>query len=178
VYTIVVTLSDPETSFDGGEFYIQAPNSSLITLRPQRLSSVVFLSETPHGLMRIHRGLRETFATELWIHDDVIFGENRPSALAWGRTLRELKEKTGLLDDFDDAILEYTEFYSQNDPSGYGSGKMNEESSAFEVDSSIDKEYTNDNKVDGVKLADNDEDCSAVSQAEVIEALVKEDDEF
>lgn len=104
IFTIVVALSDPDTSYGGGEFYIDASESEHFTFRPNRLSAVVFVSETPHGLQEISGGLRETFATELWIRDDVTFGIKRPTIRIWSKILRDFKDR-GLFDDIDESEL-------------------------------------------------------------------------
>ncbi len=102
--TIVVALSDPDSSYDGGEFYIETSDLETFTFRPPRLLAVVFISETQHGFKESTRGARETFATELLIHDDATFGMKRLNFHEWSRMLREFNGQ-GYLDDYDNNEL-------------------------------------------------------------------------
>jgi len=81
VYTVLIAMADP-TEYEGGEFYIK-PKSLFgsdftISLRPGRLSAIVFISEEAHGVGSIMSGRREMFTNELWAYDDVGLGVLRP----------------------------------------------------------------------------------------------------
>lgn len=79
IYTVVFSLSDPDT-FQGGEFFLQTPtNGTYVYLKPNKYSAVVFLSEETHGVENVRDGVRETFATEYWPFDDTPWDEWRPS---------------------------------------------------------------------------------------------------
>lgn len=87
-----------------GNFYIETSDLETFTFRPPRLLAVVFISETQHGFKESTRGARETFATELLIHDDATFGMKRLNFHEWSRMLREFKGQ-GYLDDYDNNEL-------------------------------------------------------------------------
>jgi hypothetical protein len=137
VYTIVVALSDPDSSYDGGEFYLEASDSETFFFRPPRLSAVVFISETQHGIKEITRGVRESFATEFWIHDDATFGMKRPNFHEWSRMLRNFKGR-GLLDDYDENELIDVEEDANNQ---YGDTNAEEEHGDEYVSTDAEEEF-------------------------------------
>jgi len=81
IYTVLIALSDPE-DYDGGEFEIywdklMDPNEKR-SLKPEKLSALVFLSEELHGVTHIVSGTRKTFANELWMFPDPTYEMLRP----------------------------------------------------------------------------------------------------
>jgi hypothetical protein len=82
VYTTMVALVEPQT-YDGGEFFVNNLYFEPTDIKPDRLSAVVFLSDTTHGVRPITKGTRETFVTELWENDDSPLGLNRPTPERW-----------------------------------------------------------------------------------------------
>lgn len=82
LYTVLVALAEPG-DYEGGAYYIQPKplwrNDFTISLKPNRLSAIVFLSEENHGVRKIVSGKREMFTNELWAYEDVTFGITRPS---------------------------------------------------------------------------------------------------
>jgi len=120
-YTVLVALSDPD-DYEGGEFSLCPEDcSSLwwesgdeaaiggpdcprkITVKPNRLSAIIFLSNCIHGVEDIKTPGRVTFANELWRYGDVPAMEMRPgpNQHVWG---------TDDDDDYDD-----DDYYDEND---------------------------------------------------------------
>ena len=102
-YTVLVMLSDPD-DYEGGEFYL-CPDDYCrrkITVKPTRLSAIVFLSNYLHGVEDIQTPGRVTFANELWRYGDVPAMDMRPGPddHVWGS------------DDDDD---DYDDDYDEND---------------------------------------------------------------
>lgn len=89
IYTIVIALRDPN-SYGGGQFYLHTSLLEQTEVKPDRLSAIVFLSNTIHGVRQITDGIRESFVTELWIHDDAPFGMNRPTPEEWEEFLAQM----------------------------------------------------------------------------------------
>lgn len=91
-YTVLVALSDP-SDYEGGAFsicpeydntqdvYINGDTNCAdkVSVRPKKLSAVVFLSEFSHGVEEIKSKGRRTFANELWRYGDVSAFEMRPT---------------------------------------------------------------------------------------------------
>jgi hypothetical protein len=82
VYTVMIALRDPST-YAGGQFFLHTSLLDQTEVKPNRLSAIVFLSNTIHGVRQITDGIRESFVTELWIHDDAPLGMNRPTPEEW-----------------------------------------------------------------------------------------------
>jgi hypothetical protein len=82
IYTVMISIADPLT-YDGGAFFIQNSMFESTDIKPKRLSAIVFLSDTTHGVRRITSGCRESFVTELWKNDDPPLGMNRPTLEQW-----------------------------------------------------------------------------------------------
>jgi len=81
-YTVLVALSDP-SDYEGGNFSICMQGdedcTEKVSVRPKKLSAVVFLSEFSHGVEEIKSEGRRTFASELWRYGDVSAFEMRPT---------------------------------------------------------------------------------------------------
>jgi hypothetical protein len=76
-----VALADPN-DYDGGEFTlfpdgVETP-STKISIKPKRLSAIVFLSEFTHGVESCTPG-RKMLTNELWRYDDTPVFVNRPT---------------------------------------------------------------------------------------------------
>lgn len=82
MYTAMIALKDPST-YLGGEFFVQNSLYENTDIKPNRLSAIVFLSNTTHGVRPISDGHRESFVTELWNNDDAPLGMNRPTPEEW-----------------------------------------------------------------------------------------------
>ena len=82
MYTIMVSIAAPK-DYEGGEFFVQNYFYDSTDIKPNRLSAIVFLSDTIHGVRPITSGHRETFVTELWTNDDSPLGMNRPTIEQW-----------------------------------------------------------------------------------------------
>lgn len=96
VYTIVASLRRPE-EYIGGELLVADWEEAEMqrVFKGPRLSAVVFVSEELlHAVGSVTGGRRDTFATELWVHDDVPYGLNgRPSPGAWSSFLETWNAK-------------------------------------------------------------------------------------
>lgn len=86
LYSTVIALASP-SEYDGGEFYLYPDrrdlndvlqNDTRVEIRAERLSAVIFLSETLHGVGDIRSKGREMFATEFWKYNDAFLGTFRP----------------------------------------------------------------------------------------------------
>jgi len=96
-YTVLLALSDPR-DYEGGAFNLcpEYDNDGLaqeedegvkggpnckdkISVKPNRLSAIVFLSEFSHGVEDIKTPGRVTFANELWRYGDVPCMSQRPT---------------------------------------------------------------------------------------------------
>ena len=80
-YTVLVALADPN-DYDGGEFTlfpdgVETPTTK-ISIKPKRLSAIVFLSEFTHGVESCTPG-RKMLTNELWRYDDTPVFVNRPT---------------------------------------------------------------------------------------------------
>jgi hypothetical protein len=83
LYTVLIALANPE-DYEGGNFFMFPENGDLrhgkiISVKPDRLSAIVFRSETEHGVEDVQSAGREMFATELWRWGDVPMGVRRPN---------------------------------------------------------------------------------------------------
>ena len=86
IYTTNIALKEPE-GYSGGEFFLQTSFLEQIDIKPQRLTAIVFLSDTIHGVRPITSGSRVSFVTEFWEHDDAPLGMNRPTPEEWDEFL-------------------------------------------------------------------------------------------
>jgi hypothetical protein len=93
VYTTMIAIAEPE-DYDGGEFFVQNKFYDPTDIKPNRLSAVVFLSDTTHGVRPIVAGRRKTFVTELWDNDDAPLGLNRPTPEKWEEFLADKVDLT------------------------------------------------------------------------------------
>lgn len=93
MYTCMIALKDP-SDYGGGEFFVHKGIFDATDIQPDRLSAVVFLSDTIHGVRPITSGMRETFVTELWENDDSPLSLNRPTEEQWGEFLEGKVELT------------------------------------------------------------------------------------
>lgn len=80
-YTVLVALADPN-DYDGGNFTlfpdgVETPTTK-ISIKPKRLSAIVFLSEFTHGVESCTPG-RKMMTNELWRYDDTPVFVNRPT---------------------------------------------------------------------------------------------------
>lgn len=75
VYSISMALSDP-ADFDGG--YFQLTNGEAL-FKAQRLSALVFFSESTHAITDVLRGERKVFVAEFWEDFDTPVGIPRPT---------------------------------------------------------------------------------------------------
>ena len=80
-YTVLVALADPN-DYDGGNFTlfpdgVETPTTK-ISIKPKRLSAIVFLSEFTHGVESCTPG-RKMLTNELWRYDDTPVFVNRPT---------------------------------------------------------------------------------------------------
>lgn len=78
IYTCNIALKDPQ-DYQGGDFFLQTSFLEQKEVKPERLSAIVFLSDTTHGVRPIVSGSRESFVTEFWKYDDAPLGMNRPT---------------------------------------------------------------------------------------------------
>ena len=88
IYTTMIAIAEP-VDYDGGEFFVQNKFFDPTDIKPNRLSAVVFLSDTTHGVRPIVAGRRKTFVTELWDNDDAPLGLNRPTPEMWEEFLAD-----------------------------------------------------------------------------------------
>jgi hypothetical protein len=88
IYTTMIAIAEPE-DYHGGEFFVQNKFYEPTDIKPNRLSAVVFLSDTTHGVRPIEAGIRKTFVTELWDNDDAPLGLNRPTLEKWEEFLAD-----------------------------------------------------------------------------------------
>lgn len=88
IYTCNIALKEPE-DYEGGEFFLHTSFFDQTEIKPQRLSAVVFLSDTTHGVRPITAGSRESFVTEFWDQDDAPLGMNRPTPEEWEAFLKK-----------------------------------------------------------------------------------------
>jgi hypothetical protein len=93
IYTTMIAFAEPE-DYDGGEFFVQNKFYDPTDIKPNRLSAVVFLSDTTHGVRPIEGGRRKTFVTELWDNDDAPLGLNRPTPEKWEEFLADKVDLT------------------------------------------------------------------------------------
>ena len=93
MYTCMIALKDP-SDYEGGEFFVHKSIFDATDIQPDRLSAVVFLSDTIHGVRPITSGIRETFVTELWENDDSPLSLNRPTEEQWEEFLEGNVELT------------------------------------------------------------------------------------
>ena len=93
MYTCMIALKDP-CDYEGGEFFVHKSIFDATDIQPDRLSAVVFLSDTIHGVRPITSGIRETFVTELWENDDSPLSLNRPTEEQWEEFLEGNVELT------------------------------------------------------------------------------------
>ena len=87
-YTVLVALSEP-SDYEGGYFSLcpeydgnskdsgDCPNK--ISIKPNKRSAIVFLSNFPHGVEDIRSPGRVMFTNELWRYKDVHVTDRRPS---------------------------------------------------------------------------------------------------
>jgi hypothetical protein len=82
-YTVLVALSNPE-DYEGGYFSLcpEFPNEKCeenkISIKPKRLSAIVFLSDSEHGVQDILSKGRVMMANELWRYGDAPATTMRP----------------------------------------------------------------------------------------------------
>jgi len=93
MYTCMIALKDP-SDYGGGDFFVHKSIFDATDIQPDRLSAVVFLSDTIHGVRPITSGIRETFVTELWENDDSPLSLNRPTEEQWQEFLEGKVELT------------------------------------------------------------------------------------
>lgn len=86
MYTFMIALKDP-SDYGGGEFFVHKSIFDATDIQPDRLSAVVFLSDTIHGVRPMTYGMRETFVMELRENDDSPLSLNRPTDEQWGEFL-------------------------------------------------------------------------------------------
>lgn len=100
IYTILVALSN-SNDYSGGEYVLETETKKnggerkTYQFKPPKLSAMVFLSHTAHKVNFIPEGVRETFANELWVYDDVPIGHRRPGINNW----HEYGEKESFKDE-------------------------------------------------------------------------------
>ena len=82
MYTIMISIKDPN-EYEGGEFFLHNSMLESTEVKLDRLSAIVFLSNTIHGVRPITSGHRESFVTELWRNDDSPVGICRPTEEEW-----------------------------------------------------------------------------------------------
>eukprot|EP00571_Detonula_confervacea_P000642 CAMPEP_0172321906 /NCGR_PEP_ID=MMETSP1058-20130122/44609_1 /TAXON_ID=83371 /ORGANISM="Detonula confervacea, Strain CCMP 353" /LENGTH=393 /DNA_ID=CAMNT_0013037521 /DNA_START=93 /DNA_END=1274 /DNA_ORIENTATION=+ len=82
IYTCMIALKDP-SDYGGGDFFVHNSLFDATDIQPERLSAVVFLSDTIHGVRPVTSGVRESFVTELWERDDSPLTLNRPTEEQW-----------------------------------------------------------------------------------------------
>mmetsp|Transcript_23209 Transcript_23209/g.34611 ORF Transcript_23209/g.34611 Transcript_23209/m.34611 type:complete len:435 (-) Transcript_23209:575-1879(-) len=82
IYTIMISIKDPQ-EYDGGEFFIQNSMMESTNVKLEKLSAIVFKSDTIHGVRPITSGHRESFVTELWLNNDSPIGVCRPTEDQW-----------------------------------------------------------------------------------------------
>eukprot|EP00550_Attheya_septentrionalis_P008116 CAMPEP_0198294904 /NCGR_PEP_ID=MMETSP1449-20131203/24709_1 /TAXON_ID=420275 /ORGANISM="Attheya septentrionalis, Strain CCMP2084" /LENGTH=371 /DNA_ID=CAMNT_0043995001 /DNA_START=310 /DNA_END=1423 /DNA_ORIENTATION=+ len=82
IYTIMIAIKDPQ-EYDGGEFFIQNSMLDSTNVKLEKLSAIVFKSDTIHGVRTITSGHRESFVTELWLNNDSPIGVCRPTEDQW-----------------------------------------------------------------------------------------------
>jgi hypothetical protein len=91
IYTCNIALKDPST-YDGGEFFFHTSFFEQENIKLPRLSAIVFLSDTTHGVRAIVEGSRESFVTEFWDEEDAPLGMNRPTPETWETFLEKQKK--------------------------------------------------------------------------------------
>ena len=80
-YTVLIALANPQ-DYEGGVYTLCPENTKTcenkISVKPNRLSAVVFLSETEHGVTDIKSPGRVMMANELWRYGDAPTTTLRP----------------------------------------------------------------------------------------------------
>jgi hypothetical protein len=89
IYTCNVAFKEPDIDYQGGDFFLQTSFLEQVEIKPERLSAIVFLSDTTHGVRPITFGSRMSFVTEFWNHDDAPLGMNRPTPKEWQEFLEK-----------------------------------------------------------------------------------------
>ena len=140
IYTVLISLSDPE-SYEGGEYFLELDDEDTdkkrISVKPSRLSALVFVSEVLHGVKPILSGERISFATEFWIHDDLPFGELRPGHARWEELMIKFHGDEWTSEDEDDEDEEEEE-------EGHDGGAEEDEEEGGEDEDEEDEEEEDD----------------------------------